>query len=165
MDRVIPPECSDCDMTEKCFHLTGGSVCEEVRREREVAQGVEIERLKEEVSINTRLASKWLSSLEESLAENERLTKLVATRYEHICSLQERLTVSKDDNKELRATIKELRAVVKEAKAHAELVDVCPNCGKKAVHLTAYDDHVCSACKRAWLAEDWDDELAEAEKE
>ena len=103
---TVPPECVGCTAIEACLHLMQGGICNDARREREAAKVVEIERLKEEVSINTRLASARLSSLEDALGEIERLTHLVATRQEHIGSLQERLAVSEADNSKLRAAAK-----------------------------------------------------------
>lgn len=108
---TVSPECAGCAAIEICLHRIQGSICNKARREYEAIKVVELDRLKEEVSINTRLASARLSSLEDALGEIERLTHLVATRQEHIWSLQERLAVSEADNNKLRAAAKDAKNV------------------------------------------------------
>lgn len=61
----------------------------------------------------------------------------------------------------LKAQVAELEKENKCLKVKAESGELCSNCGERAVHLTLYDDRVCSACNHSWLAEDLDDEPLE----
>ena len=76
------------------------------------------------------------------------------------------ITKAMSQSHELEDTLKaQVTALEKEnkcLKAKADFGELCPNCGERAVHLTLYDDRVCSACNHSWLAEDLDDEPPES---